>query len=64
MYLKLQKYYDHNLKYKVITIKDKFKLVGTKIPEFELPNSRGNNHNIRDFENDKNVIVVLFRDIN
>jgi len=45
-------------------LKDKFNLVGTKIKEFSLPNSRGETINIRDFENKKNVIIVLFRDIN
>ncbi len=45
-------------------MKDKFNLVGTKIEEFELPNSRGETINIRDLENKKNVILVLFRDIN
>jgi len=48
----------------VIIIKDKFQLVGTKIAEFELPNSRGETTNIREFENKKNVIIILFRDIN
>jgi peroxiredoxin len=45
-------------------MKDKFNLVGTKIEKFELPNSRGETINIRDLENKKNVILVLFRDIN
>jgi len=45
-------------------MKDKFNLVGTKIEEFELPNSRGETINIRDLETKKNVILVLFRDIN
>ena len=45
-------------------IKDKFRLVGSKIQEFELPNSRGNTVNIRDLENKKNTIIVLFRGIN
>lgn len=45
-------------------MKDKFNLVGTKIQNFELPNSRGETINIRDLENKKNVILVLFRDIN
>jgi len=44
-------------------IKDKFELVGTIIPEFELPNSRGDKINIREFKNNKNVVVILFRDI-
>ena len=43
-------------------MKDKFQLVGTKIQEFKLPNSRGETLNIRDLEG-KNVVVVLFRDI-
>lgn len=47
----------------MIIIKDKFQLVGTKIAEFELPNSRGETINIREFENKKNVIIILFRDI-
>ena len=47
----------------MIIIKDKFELVGTKIAEFELPNSRGKTVNIREFENEKSVILVLFRDI-
>ena len=44
-------------------INDKFHLVGTKIEEFELPNTRGETVNIRDLENKKNVIVILFRSI-
>ena len=47
----------------VFKIKDKFQLVGTKIKEFELPNSRGETLNIRNLENKKNVIIVLFRSI-
>lgn len=39
-------------------------MVGTKIPEFSLPNSRGENVNIKDFEGKKNVVVVLLRGIN
>ena len=38
-------------------------MVGTKIPAFELPNSRGETVNIRELENKKNVVVILFRDI-
>ncbi|MFX0000655.1 MAG: hypothetical protein ACFE9Q_09855 [Candidatus Hodarchaeota archaeon] len=45
-------------------MKDKFNLVGTKISEFSLPNSRGETVNIRDLENAKNVIIILFRNIN
>jgi len=44
-------------------IKDKFQLVGSKIQEFELPNSRGEVVNIRELENKKKVIVILFRGI-
>ena len=45
-------------------MKDKFELVGTKIQEFTLPNSRGESVNIRDLEGKKKVVVILFRDIN
>jgi peroxiredoxin len=38
-------------------------MVGTKIPEFSLANSRGETVNIRDFEGKKNVVVVLLRGI-
>jgi peroxiredoxin len=44
-------------------MKDKFNMVGTKIPEFSLPNSRGETVGIKDFEGKKNVVVVLFRGI-
>ena len=44
-------------------MKDKFNLVGTKIPEFSLPNSRGETVNVKDFEGNKNVVVVLLRGI-
>ena len=44
-------------------MKDKFNLVGTKINEFELTNSRGERKNIRDFQG-QNVILVLFRSKN
>ena len=45
-------------------MKDKFNLVGTKIEQFSLPNSRGETVNIRDLENKKNVILILLRNIN
>ncbi|MFX0037104.1 MAG: hypothetical protein ACFE9I_15850 [Candidatus Hermodarchaeota archaeon] len=45
-------------------MKDKFNLVGTKVKEFSLPNSRGETINIRDFESKRNVVLVLFRNIN
>jgi peroxiredoxin len=44
-------------------MKDKFQMVGTRIPEFSLPNSRGETTNIRDFEGKKNVVVILLRGI-
>jgi peroxiredoxin len=45
-------------------MKDRFQIVGEKIQEFSLPNSRGESLNIRDFEGKKKVVIVLFRDIN
>jgi len=45
-------------------MKDKFQLVGTKIQEFSLKNSRGDTVNIRDLEGKKKVVIILFRDIN
>lgn len=44
----------------VFRMKDKFNLVGTKILEFELSNSRGVTKNIRDLQG-QNVVLVLFR---
>ncbi|MBN1216451.1 MAG: hypothetical protein JXA99_13555 [Candidatus Lokiarchaeota archaeon] len=44
-------------------MKDKFKLVGTKIQEFELPNTDGDVINIKDFQNKQNIIVILLRSI-
>jgi peroxiredoxin len=44
-------------------MKDKFKMVGTKIPQFSLPNSRGETVDIRGFQGNKNVVVVLLRGI-
>ncbi|NVM18711.1 MAG: hypothetical protein HWN80_13435 [Candidatus Lokiarchaeota archaeon] len=44
-------------------MKDKFQIVGTKIQEFSLPNSRGEELNIRTFEGKKKVVVILFRNI-
>ena len=41
-------------------MKDKFKMVGTEIPEFSLPNSRGDRVNIREFKG-KNIVIVLLR---
>jgi peroxiredoxin len=39
-------------------------MVGTKIPEFSLPNSRGESVNIRDFEEKKRIVIILLRGIN
>jgi peroxiredoxin len=44
-------------------MKDKYNLVGTKIPEFKLPNSRGETSNIREFLG-QNIVLVLFRSKN
>ncbi len=41
-------------------MKDKFNLVGSKIKEFELPNSRGETRIIRDYMG-SSVVIVLFR---
>lgn len=41
-------------------MKDKFNLVGTKIKQFKLPNSRGETNSIRDFLG-QNVVIILFR---
>ncbi len=38
-------------------------MVGTKIPELSLPNSRGETVSIRDFEGKQNVVIVLLRGI-
>ncbi len=40
-------------------MKDKFKMVGTKIPEFSLPNSRGDRINITTLLGKKILIVLL-----
>ena len=45
-------------------MKDKFNLVGTKINEFSLPNSRNETTSISEFEGNKNVLIVLFRNRN
>lgn len=45
------------------SVKDKFEMVGNKIQEFDLPNSRGEIVNIRELQG-KNVVVVLLRDLN
>lgn len=38
-------------------------MVGKKIQEFSLPNSRGETVNIRDLEGKKSVVLILFRGI-
>ncbi len=43
-------------------MKDKFEMIGTKIQEFNLPNSQGQTVNIRELEG-KNVVLILFRSI-
>jgi len=40
-------------------MKDKFKLVGTKIPEFSLPNSRGDRINLKTLLGKKILIILL-----
>ena len=45
-------------------MKDKFQIVGEKIHEFSLPNSRGETVSIRDLEGKNKVVVILFRNIN
>ena len=42
-------------------MKDKFNLIGTKIKAFSLPNSRSETTDISEFEGNKNVVIVLFR---
>jgi peroxiredoxin len=43
-------------------MKDKFNLVGTKIQNFNLPNSRGETVSIKSLEG-KNIVLILFRNI-
>jgi len=43
-------------------MKDKYDMVGSKIQEFSLPNSRGEHTNIRDLQK-RNVVVILLRSI-
>ncbi|MFX1375789.1 MAG: hypothetical protein ACFFA0_08260 [Promethearchaeota archaeon] len=42
-------------------MKDKYNLVGTKINDFKISNTRGETKSIRDFEGKANVLLVLFR---
>ena len=44
-------------------MKDKFNLVGTKIKQFKLPNSRGETNSIQDFLG-QSVVIILFRSKN
>ena len=44
-------------------MKDKFNLVGTKIIEFKISNSRGETKNVRELQG-QNVVLVLFRSKN
>ena len=43
-------------------MKDKFDLVGTKIQDFSLPNSRGETIGMKDLVG-KNIVLVLFRNL-
>lgn len=42
-------------------MKDKLGMKEQKIPEFSLPNSRGETVNIRAYEQESNVIIALLR---
>jgi peroxiredoxin len=44
------------------SMKDKYNMVGKKIQEFTLPNSGGDQKNIRDFQG-KYVLLILLRSI-
>ncbi|MFX0132727.1 MAG: hypothetical protein ACFFDN_03685 [Candidatus Hodarchaeota archaeon] len=44
-------------------MKDKFDMLGKKIPEFSLPNSREETININQFFGNKNIVVILLRGI-
>jgi len=44
-------------------MKDKFNLVGTKINQFKLPNSRGETNSIQNFSG-QSVVIILFRSKN
>ena len=44
-------------------MKDKFDMVGKKIPEINLPNSREETININQFYGKKNVVVIMLRGI-
>ncbi len=44
-------------------MKDKFDMIGKKIPEINLPSSREETININQFYGKKNVIVIMLRGI-
>ena len=46
----------------LMEMKDKFDLVGTKIQDFSLPNSRGETIGMQDLVG-KNIVLVLFRNL-
>ena len=48
---------------KGVEMKDKFNMVGKKIEEFSLPNSRGETVNIKEFLGRKKILISLRRDI-
>ena len=46
----------------LMEMKDKFDVVGTKIQDFSLPNSRGETVGMQDLVG-KNIVLVLFRNL-
>ena len=52
---------DKNKKFSDYTMKDKFNMVGKKIPEFNLPNSRGETVAVENFQGNNNVVVIVLR---
>ena len=46
----------------LMEMKDKYDLVGTKIQDFSLPNSRGETVGMKDLVG-KNIVLVLFRNL-
>jgi len=47
-----------------VKMKDKFDMVGKRIEEFSLPNSRGDTVNIREFLGRKNILISLKKGLN
>ncbi|MBD3354139.1 MAG: hypothetical protein GF364_21840 [Candidatus Lokiarchaeota archaeon] len=45
-------------------MKDKFNMVGTEIQSFSLNNMLGESKNIEEYKGQKNVVLILLRDIN